>query len=139
MVLKLYGWHLSTCTRRVAAILHEKNVPFEFVPVDIWKGEQKTPEFLKANPFGSVPYIVRRLLAIALLVLIVSYQDDDGFVLYESRAITHYIATKYANQGTPLIPTDLKKNALYQQGLSIEVTSFNDYAEKIAVEKVFKP
>lgn len=66
-------------------------------------------------------------------------QDDDGFILFESRAIAAYIATKYASQGTALIPTDLKANALYQQALSIEVTSFNDYAEKLVAEKIFKP
>lgn len=71
MVLKLYGFSVSTCTRRVAAILHEKNVPFEFVSVDLRKGEQKTPEFIKFQPFGVVPYIVRRFLTMTLIVLTV--------------------------------------------------------------------
>ena len=58
MVLKLYGFHLSTCTRTVATVLHEKNVPFQFIPVDISKGEQKAPEYVAKQPFGQVPYIV---------------------------------------------------------------------------------
>jgi glutathione S-transferase len=58
MVLKLYGFHLSTCTRTVATVLHEKEVPFQFIPVDITKGEQKAPEYLAKHPFGQVPYIV---------------------------------------------------------------------------------
>ncbi|KMU75832.1 glutathione S-transferase 1 [Coccidioides immitis RMSCC 3703] len=70
MVLKLHGSPVSTCTKRVAMVLHEKNVPFEFHPVDLAKGEQKAPEFISRQPFGQVPYI-----------------DDDGFILYESRAI----------------------------------------------------
>ncbi|KAF8972268.1 glutathione S-transferase [Flammula alnicola] len=122
MVLKLYGSALSTCTRRVAVVLHEKQVPFEFHNVDLSKGEHKTPEYLKKQPFGQVPYI-----------------DDDGFILYESRAIAHYIATKYANQGTPLIPTELQANAIFQQAASVELTAFNDYAEKAVAEMVFKP
>jgi glutathione S-transferase len=58
MVLKLYGLHASTFTRLVAAVLFEKQVPFELVKVDIFKGENKTPEFLSKHPFGQVPYIV---------------------------------------------------------------------------------
>ncbi|KAF9475962.1 glutathione S-transferase [Pholiota conissans] len=122
MVLKLHGFFMSTCTRRVAMVLHEKNVPFEFVPVDITKGEQKKPEYLEKHPFGVVPYL-----------------DDDGFILYESRAICQYIAIKYANQGTPLIPTDPKEYALYLQAASTELTHFNDLAERAVIEKVFKP
>ena len=61
MVLKLYGFHLSTCTRRVAVVLHEKGVPFEFIQVDLTKGEHKAPEFVKHQPFGVVPYIMSAL------------------------------------------------------------------------------
>jgi glutathione S-transferase len=61
MVLKLYGYPQSTCTRRVATVLHEKKVPFELVVVDLMKGEHKTPEFLKNQPFGQIPYIVRTI------------------------------------------------------------------------------
>ena len=58
MVLKLYGLHASYFVRLVAAVLIEKGVPFEFVKVDLFKGEQKKPEFLANSPFAKVPYIV---------------------------------------------------------------------------------
>ncbi|TCD67245.1 hypothetical protein EIP91_000322, partial [Steccherinum ochraceum] len=89
MVLKLHGFVLSTCSLRVATVLKEFNVPFELVPVDITKGEQKSPAHVKIQPFGQIPYI-----------------DDDGFVLYESRAIARYIAAKYRNNvsGPALLP-----------------------------------
>lgn len=58
MVLKLYGFTLSTCTKRVATVLHEKNIPFEFHNVDLMKGENKAPDFKAKQPFGQVPYIV---------------------------------------------------------------------------------
>jgi hypothetical protein len=46
MVLKLYGYPISTVLLRVAVVLKEKNVPFEFYMVDIVKGEHKAPSFL---------------------------------------------------------------------------------------------
>ena len=58
MVLKLVGTYPSYNTLRVALILHEKNVPFEFVNVDMGKGEHKSPAYLEKQPFGQVPYIV---------------------------------------------------------------------------------
>lgn len=58
MVLKLYGMAQSTCTKRVALILKEKEVPFEFHAVDVAKGEHKSADYVKKQPFGQVPYIV---------------------------------------------------------------------------------
>ena len=58
MVLKLYGSPRSPYVRIVAAVLHEKQVPFELVLVDLANGEHKTPEYLAKHPFGQVPCIV---------------------------------------------------------------------------------
>ena len=66
-------------------------------------------------------------------------QDEDGFVLYESRAIARYLIRKYPNQGTQgLIPTDPKEEALFEQAASTEAFNFNPYVALIIVEKVFK-
>ncbi|KAH8798028.1 glutathione S-transferase [Flagelloscypha sp. PMI_526] len=122
MVLKLYAFAHSTCGKRVATVLHEKAVPFEFISVDTMKGEHKTPEFLKNQPFGQVPYI-----------------DDDGFILYESRAITRYICEKYPSQGTQLIPAGLKEKALFEQAASNETFNFDPFCSAAVSEAVFKP
>ena len=58
MVLKLYGVYRSPWVRLVAAILHEKQVPFELVSVDLANSEQKSPEYLAKHPYGQVPYVV---------------------------------------------------------------------------------
>ena len=58
MTLKLYGYFIASGTQRVAVVLHEKNVPFELIPIDLTKGEQKSPEVKKYQPFGLTPYIV---------------------------------------------------------------------------------
>ena len=100
--------------------LKEKNVPYEYVEIDFMNGEHKREEYLKKQPFGMLPYV-----------------EDDGFVLYESRAIARYIETKFKGQGTELIPTDLKALALFEQGASIE-TSYFDLAGAIIFERLFK-
>ena len=125
MVLKLYGSAPSTCTRRVATVLKEKNVPYEIVHVDWAAGDLDTPAFRAVQPFGQAPYIV----------------DDDGFTLYESRAICRYIAAKYRAQGTPLVPPadDVQANALFEQAVSIEAFNFDPYAYGIAKEKAHRP
>ncbi|KAJ7727393.1 glutathione S-transferase [Mycena metata] len=114
MVLKLYAVSISTCTRRTATIFHELQVPFELVEVDWKNNAHKTPEFLEKQPFGQVPYL-----------------DDEGFIVYESRAICRYVAAKYPESG--LIPTDPKANALFEQAVSVELTRFEPTGGKIGL------
>ena len=146
MVLKLYGSPISGAVRLVAFVLREKEVPFELVPIDFSKKEHKSPEFLEKQPFGQVPYIVCDVLLISiqwlhspLNVPFRPPQDDDGFILYESRAICYYIAAKYPNQGTPLLPTELKANALFHQAASVEVCHFSENIFKAVEEMMVKP
>ncbi|KAJ3560689.1 hypothetical protein NP233_g10674 [Leucocoprinus birnbaumii] len=120
MVLKLYGFFGSTCTKRVATVLHEKNIPFQFINVDLSKAEHKAADFKAKQPFGQVPYI-----------------DDEGFTLYESRAICRYLDAKYTT-GTKLVPQDLKARALFEQAASIEQSNFDSIAAPLAWEKVIK-
>ncbi|KAF5339184.1 hypothetical protein D9611_011203 [Ephemerocybe angulata] len=122
MVLTLYGLSFSTCTKRVATVMHEKQVPFKLVQVDYLKNEHKSPAFLEKQPFGQVPYL-----------------DDDGYIIYESRAICRYIAEKYADQGTALIPRDLKAKGLFEQAASVELSNFDYYATRAVFEVVYKP
>ncbi|KAF9555127.1 glutathione S-transferase [Agrocybe pediades] len=122
MVLKLYGHPLLVNAHRVIVVLHEKQVPFVFHLIDMPKREHKSVDYLNKQPFGQVPYI-----------------DDDGFILYESRAICHYIEAKYPDQGTSLIPKDLQANALYQQAASTEVFAFDEPAAKLVRETFYKP
>ena len=58
MVLELYGFPMSTCTRLVALIAKEKEIPYKLVPINPAKREHKTSEYLQFQPFGQVPYIV---------------------------------------------------------------------------------
>ncbi|GLB42152.1 putative glutathione S-transferase, N-terminal domain [Lyophyllum shimeji] len=121
MVLKLYGHAMSTCSQRILVVLLEKQVPYELIEVDFANREHKSPEYLAKQPFGQIPYI-----------------DDDGFILYETRAICRYIAAKYADQGTKLLPTGLKENALFEQAASIEQSNFEPSAHGAVFENLFK-
>ena len=40
--------------------LEELNIPYNINPIDLIKGEQKEPSFLKINPNGRIPAIVDR-------------------------------------------------------------------------------
>jgi len=61
MVLKVYGSAMSTCTRRVALVLNEKEIAYELIEIDVMKGESKTAEYKAKQPFGQVPYIDVRI------------------------------------------------------------------------------
>lgn len=100
MVLKIYGATHSTCTRRVLTVLHEKNLEYKLVPINLARNEQASESFRAKQPFGKVPLL-----------------EDDGFRVYESRAICKYIARKYASRGNKLMPDeeDLKGYALFEQ------------------------
>ncbi|KAJ7122357.1 glutathione S-transferase-like protein [Mycena epipterygia] len=122
MVLKLYSVsEAAGGSGIVALVLIEKQIPFEHVRVDIASKQHKTPEFLAMHPFGQVPVI-----------------DDDGFILYETRAICRYLVEKYPDQGTPLVPTSIQGRAIFEQGASIEMANFHPAVMKVAIEAVGK-
>jgi hypothetical protein len=60
-------------------------------------------------------------------------------VLYESRAIARYIATKYAAQCPALVPTGLQDVARLEQAVSIEQNNFCPPIYQIFREKVVNP
>jgi glutathione S-transferase len=115
--MKLYGHPYSTCTRKVLLTLAETNTPYELTVVDFAKGEHKQEPHLTRQPFGQVPAI-----------------DDDGFKLFESRAIARYINQKARG---PLVPTDLQEFARMEQWISIETSDFSGPAMKFIFQHAF--
>lgn len=90
--MKLYYHPLSGNSRRALLVATHLDVPLERIVVDLPKGEQRSPGHLQRNPNGLVPVL-----------------DDDGFVLWESRAIMQYLAEK--TPGQSLFPTDARGRA----------------------------
>ena len=116
--MKLFGHPYSTCTRKILLTLAETNTPYELNVVDFAKGEHKQQPHLSRQPFGQVPAI-----------------EDDGFALYESRAIARYINQKVRGK---LVPTDLFEHARMEQWISIETSNFSGPAMKFIFQHVFQ-
>lgn len=98
--------------------LNETGTPFELIVIDFAKGEHKQPPHLARQPFGQVPAL-----------------DDDGFKLYESRAIARYVDAKAGGQ---LTPPELRSRALMEQWISIETSNYSSHAMKFVYQYVFK-
>jgi GST-like protein len=77
-VIDLYTWTTPN-GRKISILLEELDLPYTVHPIDISKGEQFAPEFLKISPNNRIPAIVDR---------------DSGFALMESGAIMLYLAEK---------------------------------------------
>ncbi|RDW65076.1 glutathione transferase [Coleophoma cylindrospora] len=123
MAIKLHGDPRATCYQRVAFVLAELGLAYETVTISLARQENKSPEFLKLQPFGKVPALV-----------------DDGFVVFESRAICKYLARKYATPGARLVPEDgdFEGLALFEQAASIEQSYFDPPCGAYAYEKIYK-
>jgi glutathione S-transferase len=74
-MLTLYTTPLSANGRKVVAVCRELGLLPKIVPLDVYKGEGQTPEFLAINPSGKIPVLI-----------------EDGFTLPESNAILMYLA-----------------------------------------------
>ena len=80
--------------RKLRLYLAEKGLDLPIKQLDLRAGEQRTPEFLKKNPFAGVPIL----------------ELDDGTVIAESLAIMEYLEEIYPDP--PLIGADPVTRAL---------------------------
>lgn len=117
--MKVYGHPMSTCTRKVLTTLAEKNHTADFVMVDIMKGEGQKPDYLARQPWGQVPVL----------------EEDDGWQLYESRAIIRHLDATLP--GVSLTPSDARARAKMEQWISIESANFTPGVMKILGQLLF--
>ena len=98
--IKLYRFPLSGHSHRAELLLSLLGLPTQLVEVDLRKGAQKQPDFLKLNTFGQVPVL-----------------DDNGTVIADSNAILVYLARRYG--GESWLPVDPVGAAAVQRWLSV--------------------
>jgi glutathione S-transferase len=80
--------------RKLRIYLAEKGLKLPVKELDLRAGEQRTPEFLKKNPFAGVPIL----------------ELDDGTVIAETLAIMEYLEELYPDP--PLVGADSVTRAL---------------------------
>ncbi len=91
MTIDLYTWNTPN-GRKISVALEEMELPYKVHPINISKGEQHAPEFLKISPNNRIPAIV----------------DPDGphgkpVSIFESGAILLYLGEKTGK----FLPKDL--------------------------------
>jgi glutathione S-transferase len=115
--MKIYDFPLSPNCRKVRAVVYELGLKPEFVSVNIFKGEARTPEMLALNPNAKLPVLV-----------------DGDFVLWESNAIVSYLAN-----GTPLLPTSSRERADVDRWGDWQLAHLGPAIGKVAFERLVKP
>lgn len=74
-MITLYDFGNSVCCQKVRVTLCEKGLGWESV-VDLFRGEQYDPKYLKLNPKGLVPTLVHDGVPVTGQTLICEYLDD---------------------------------------------------------------
>ena len=104
--MKIYGDSISGNCLKVKWTAEALGRPFEWIEVDIQKGESRTPEFLALNPSGQVPMVVL----------------DDSRPLAQSNAIILHLA-----EGSHLVPADAYDRARMLEWMFWEQYSHEPY------------
>ena len=118
--MRLYHHPMSSNARRAVMTAVHLGTELDLVIVDLGKGEQRQPDFLKLNPNGRVPVLV-----------------DDDFVLTESHAIMLYLAD--ATAGQTVYPTARRPRADVNRWLFWSAHHFQPAVSVLARERVIKP
>ena len=98
-MLRLYDYLPSQNADKVRMLLGHLRLAYETVPVEIFRGESRTPAFLEMNPAGAVPVL----------------EIGPGRFIAESNAILCYLA-----EGTIYLPASRFERAKVMQWLFFE-------------------
>lgn len=117
-MFRLYGFFTQN-TMKTLYVLEAIGKDYEFVYVDLSKGEHKTDSFLTKTPIGKVPIL-----------------EHDGEYLFESGAICRYAANA-AN--SPLYPEDKMQRARVDQWMDFFTCHLGRWFTTLYFEGVIKP
>ena len=88
MHLILHHFNNSVCSEKVRMVLNEKSLGWESREVDLFKGEQFRPEYLKLNPKAVVHTLVHGDRVLTESTLIAEYLDEA----VRRRALQQYVS-----------------------------------------------
>jgi glutathione S-transferase len=100
MTVTLFGLERSVYTRIARLALAEKQVSYALNEVEIFGPDGVPPAQLARHPFGRIPAL-----------------DHDGFMLYETGAITRYVDEAF--DGPALQPREPAQRARMNQALGV--------------------
>ncbi|KAL5291866.1 GstE2.2 family protein [Megaselia abdita] len=100
--LILHGILWSPCVRSAFAVAAAIGVEMELKLVDLYKYENRTPEFLEMNPLHTIPVL-----------------DDDGRYIIDGHAILSYLVDQYSKDDS-LYPKDPFQRAMVDQKLHFD-------------------
>lgn len=118
-MLKIYGNKISLFTNKVLYTANALELDYEFIPIALFKNEQKEEAFQKINEIGKVPAI-----------------DDDGFCLSESNAIIRYLAKK---TDSPLYSGSIKEIAVIDRWIDFGTLHVTNAMMKIFFSTLIAP
>jgi glutathione S-transferase len=105
-MMRVYGDKRSGNCHKVGFTADFLNIPYQWVDIDIMKGESRMEAFLRKSPMGQVPII----------------ELGDGRCLAQSNAIIRYLAA-----GSSLLPADTFTQAKIDELLFWEQYSHEPY------------
>ncbi|KAM0949793.1 putative glutathione transferase [Dioscorea sansibarensis] len=121
--VKVFGSPTSTEVARVLACLFEKDVDFQLIRIDGFKGMERKPDYLKLQPSGQA----------------LTFEDGNE-TLVESRKICRYIAEKFADQGNKdLLGKGTLERASIEQWLQTEMQSFEPPTSALVFNLAYAP
>jgi len=106
MGLRIFGDSISGNCLKVKWTAERLGLDYDWVEIDLLKGETRTPQFLATNPAGQVPVVIL----------------SDGRPLAQSNAILLHLA-----EGSDLIPADAYERAQMLEWMFWEQYSHEPY------------
>ncbi|MDP3365502.1 MAG: glutathione S-transferase family protein, partial [Pseudomonas sp.] len=105
-MFKVYGDYRSGNCYKVKLMLHLLGKEYQWIPIDILKGETQSEAFLAKNPNGKIPVL----------------ELEDGTCLWESNAILNFLA-----DGSDFLPSEPRLRTQVLQWQFFEQYSHEPY------------
>ncbi len=120
-MIKLYDFLPCPFGQKVRIVLAEKSLTYELIEVDLIKGEQRKPDFLRLNPYGKVPVLI-----------------DEDTTIYDSTIINEYLEDEYPDP--PLLP-GIGKSTLRARARLFEDFADNSFTPQVdqLITEIGKP